>query len=293
MSDPASRRSSTARHRTRILTALAIFSGALLVMWVGLPLLAPAFVIICFIAIQEYGAMMTLRGIPIRKRSLWVAAALTVPASLPATYPGLMTLAGGVSWREALLVVFAIYLLALEVVNPNRNSVHAVVFTLFGYLYIPFMFGYIITLRYTPDGVLGLWYLAIPLLAMVATDVGAYAFGTAFGRRKLVPRISPNKTLEGAVGGLVFALVIVAAVSVVARRLTGFELGVPLLVPFALLVSFAAQLGDLFESLLKRWAGIKDSGIFLPGHGGVLDRVDSALFTFPVSYMYVTLVILP
>lgn len=262
-------------------------------MWVGLPLLVPAFAIICFIAIQEYAALMTLRGIPIRKRSLWVAAALTVPASLPATYPGLMTLAGGVSWREALLVVFAIYLLALEVVNPNQNSVHAVVFTLFGYLYIPFMFGYIITLRYTPDGVLGLWYLAIPLLAMVATDVGAYAFGTAFGKRKLVPRISPNKTVEGSIGATVFALVIVAGVSVIARRLGGIDLGIPTLTLFALLVSCAAQLGDLFESLLKRWAGIKDSGVFLPGHGGILDRIDSALFTFPVSYMYVTMVILP
>lgn len=286
-------RGNAARHRTRILTALAIFAGALLVMWVGLPLLGPAFLIICFIAIQEYGAMMTLRGIPIRKRSLWVAAALTLPASLPATYPGLMTLAGGVSWREALLVVFAIYLLALEVMNPNRNSVHAVVFTLFGYLYIPFMFGYIITLRYTPDGVLGLWYLAIPLLAMVATDVGAYAFGTAFGKRKLVPRISPNKTVEGSVGAIAFALVIVAGVSVIARRLNGIDLGIPTLALFALLVSCAAQLGDLFESLLKRWAGIKDTGVFLPGHGGILDRIDSALFTFPVSYMYVTMVIVP
>lgn len=283
----------TSDHRTRILTALAIFAGALTVMWVGLPLLAPTFMIISFIAIREYAAMMSLRGIPVRKRSLWVAAALTIPASLPATYPGLMTLAGGVSWREALLVVFAIYLLALEVINPNHNSVHAVVFTLFGYLYIPFLFGYIITLRYTPDGVLGLWYLAIPLLAMVATDVGAYAFGTAFGKRKLAPRISPNKTVEGALGAIVFTLVIVGVVSAVARRLNGLDLGLPTLVLFALLISCVAQLGDLFESLLKRWAGIKDSGVFLPGHGGILDRIDSALFTFPVAYMYVTMVIVP
>ena len=293
MSDQLDRPSLPAGHRTRSLTALAIFAGALTVMWVGLPLLAPAFVIISFIAIHEYAAMMALRGIPVRKRSLWVAAALTVPAALPATYPGLMSLAGGVSWREALLVVFTIYLLALEVMNPNRNSVHAVVFTLFGYLYIPFMFSYIITLRYTPDGVLGLWYLAIPLLAMVATDVGAYVFGTAFGKRKLAPRISPNKTVEGALGATIFALVIVAGVSVIARRLNGLELGLPTLALFALSVSCIAQLGDLFESLLKRWAGIKDSGVFLPGHGGILDRIDSALFTFPFAYMYVTMVIVP
>jgi len=279
--------------QTRVLGGLAIFTLAMVVLWVGLPLLAPAFVLLCFIAVREYSELMRLRGIPIRQRSLIVAAVLTVPASLPSTYPGMPSLAGGVSWREALLVLFVIYVLVLEVVGPNRNSVNAAGFTIAGYLYLPFLLGYIITLRYTPDGRLGLWFLAIPLLSAVATDVGAYALGSVFGRTPLAPRISPKKTVEGAVGGLVFALLIVAGTALLARRVAGLEMSVGTVLALTMVTSLAAQVGDLFESLLKRWAGVKDAGVFLPGHGGVLDRLDSLLFTFPVSYLFVTMLVVP
>src|SRR5690606_9610981 len=125
------------RHRTRVLSACALFGAALLVLWVGLPLLAPAYLVLTLVALQEYATLMNLRGIPIRKRSLWVAAVLTLPASLPVNYPGMEPLIAGVSWREALIALFALYLVGLELANPNRNSLQAVVFTLFGYLYIP------------------------------------------------------------------------------------------------------------------------------------------------------------
>src|SRR5690606_15860774 len=124
----------------------------------------------------EYAQLLKLRGIEVQRRSLWVAAVLTVPASLPVTYPGMQPLFAGVSWREALVALFALYLVATELARPRPESLNTIVFTLFGYLYIPWLFGFIITLRYTPDGVMGLWYLALPMLAMVATDVGAYAF---------------------------------------------------------------------------------------------------------------------
>lgn len=280
------------RHRTRVVSAFTLFAAALLVLWVGLPLLAPAYLVLTLVALQEYAALMNLRGIPIRKRSLWVAAVLTLPASLPVTYPGMEPLVAGVSWREALIALFALYLVGLELANPNRNSLQAVVFTLFGYLYIPWLFGYIITLRYTPDGVLGLWYLTLPTLAVVATDVGAYVFGSIFGRRRLAPAISPNKTVEGSLGGLALAVVVVALATFLLERYTRLHVDVYDALLFSLLVSSAAQLGDLFESLLKRWAGVKDAGVFVPGHGGVLDRIDSALVAFPATYFFVTLVIL-
>src|SRR5690606_1914246 len=176
-------------HRTRILTAFAVFALALLVLWVGLPLLIPAFLFLTIVAIQEYAELLKLRGIVIHRRTLWVAAVLTVPASLPVTYPGMQPLFAGVSWREALLALVALFVVIAELAKPSRDSLNSVVFTLFGYVYIPWLFGFVITLRYTPDGVMGLWYLALPMLAMVASDVGAYAFGSAFGRRKLAPDI--------------------------------------------------------------------------------------------------------
>ena len=277
---------------TRIGSAFLAFVGTLAVLWIGLPLMAPLYLAVCYVGAREFTAMMNLRGIPIRTRSLQVAAALTLPASLPVTYPGMQPLFDGVSWREALLGAFALYLIVLEVVRPNRNSIHTIVFTLFGYVYLPWMLGHAITLRYTPDGVLGLWYLTLPVLAIIASDVGGYVVGSLFGRRPMAPGISPAKTVEGSLGGLGLAVAVVAATLFGLERWLGLRVDVYDALLFALLVASAAQLGDLFESLLKRWAGVKDAGVFLPGHGGVLDRFDSILFAVPITYWFVTPVIL-
>lgn len=129
-----------------------------------------------------------------------------------------------------------------------------------------------------------LWLLAA-LMVVWAADSGAYFAGRTFGRHKLAPRISPNKTWEGLFGGLLAGLLVVVAF--------GFGFGVPewqlitvAQLPWLLLVTvvavFASVLGDLFESLLKRHAGAKDSGHIIPGHGGVLDRVDGVLAALPV-----------
>ena len=122
---------------SRVLSAILAFVATSLAIWVGLPLLIPVYLILSFIAIQEYAQMMSLRGIPIRKRSLWLATLLTLPAALPLSYPGMIELAAGVSWRELLLAVFALYLVTLELIKPNRNSLHCIVFSLFGYFLFP------------------------------------------------------------------------------------------------------------------------------------------------------------
>lgn len=239
--------------------------------------------------------MMNLRGIPIRKRSLWVATVLTLPASLPVSYNGLFQmqpLVEGVSWREALLGMFTLYLIGLEVIKPNQNSIYTVIFTLFGYIYIPWMLAYGITLRYTPDGVLGLWYLVLPMFVITMNDAGAYYVGKRFGKRKLAPQLSPNKTLEGALGGVAVAVVLVSLVLWGLERYFAINIDLYDAILFGVLVASAAQLGDLFESLIKRWAGVKDAGAALAGHGGVLDRIDSMLFAVPVTYYFVTFVIM-
>jgi phosphatidate cytidylyltransferase len=276
----------------RVVSALVAFIVAVIVMWAGLPLLAPVYYFLCIVGLQEYSAMVNLRGIPIRKRSLWIATLLTLPASLPATYPGMQPLFEGMSWRELVLGLFAIYLITLEVIRPNQQSMNAIIYTLFGYLYIPWLLGYVITLRYTPDHKLGLWYLVLPILATAASDIGAYTAGSLFGKRKLAPQISPNKTLEGAFGGLGLAVLVVTLTAYGLETWLHLRVDLYDAILFSVLVASSAQLGDLFESLLKRWAGVKDSGNFLPGHGGALDRMDSALFAVPMAYYFVVLVIL-
>lgn len=142
-------------------------------------------------------------------------------------------------------------------------------------LYGAFLPSHFLLLRAEPQG------LALLLLVMLGTwaaDTGAYFIGTKWGRHKLAPAISPNKSVEGAVGGILLAAL---AAQYVNNRLQigllpGWVLGI--------VIGIAAGVGDLFESALKREAGVKDAGWILPGHGGVLDRIDSLLFTVPVVY---------
>lgn len=115
-----------------------------------------------------------------------------------------------------------------------------------------------------------------------ATDTFAYLVGRVFGKHPLAPQVSPNKTIEGSIGGLIGAILIGQIAS---RSMTGmpwtFFLGL------SLVVGISAQIGDLFESALKRSAGVKDSGNLIPGHGGILDRFDSMFFAFPIVYYLV------
>ena len=133
------------------------------------------------------------------------------------------------------------------------------------------------------QGVLGLkgpWALLFVLVWVWAADTGAYFAGRAFGRHKLAPKVSPGKTVEGLVGGVLLALAVVAAVF--AGGWLDPSIVLPPLMVVALLTVLASVLGDLFESMIKRQRGLKDSGTVLPGHGGMLDRIDSVTAALPV-----------
>ena len=143
--------------------------------------------------------------------------------------------------------------------------------------YIPLLGMFVPLLMAAPDGQLRILTV---IACVVASDTGAYAVGSLIGRHKLAPHISPGKTWEGLVGG-------VAVTTAVAVLASVFLLGAPwwVGVPLGVLVSLAATTGDLVESLLKRDAGIKDMSNFLPGHGGVMDRLDSMLVAVPVGWL--------
>lgn len=277
----------------RILSAIGAILGFGLVVWAGLPLLAPVWLVLTFVAVHEYSLLLENRSIPIRRRSIWFFSVLMLIAALPPDMLaglGLPAVVGpGLSWRELVIVLFAVYLVCLELIKPNQNSLNCVVFSLFGFLYIPVLFSYVLSLRYLPNAELGLWYLAFAMLAIVGSDVGAYVFGSLLGRRKLAPLISPNKTVEGAIGGLVLGTAVVAAAYWAVRSLVGAEALLGNVWLFGLVVAAAGQAGDLFESMLKRWAGVKDTGNFLPGHGGVLDRIDSQLFACAFCFVFLSL----
>jgi phosphatidate cytidylyltransferase len=154
--------------------------------------------------------------------------------------------------------------------------------TLFGVLYLGLTLGMLSMTRLLPQGE---WLIFFLLLVTWASDTGAYYVGTLYGRHRLAPTISPKKTVEGLVGGLIAAII----AGYIARWWFLPELsGLDCLI-LAILLTIAGLWGDLAESAMKRTVGMKDSGGILPGHGGMLDRLDSLLFATPVFYYYIML----
>jgi phosphatidate cytidylyltransferase len=197
------------------------------------------------------------------------------------------------------VVVLAMLALAIFIRGVDGKPLGAAASTVFGVLYTGGMLSFGYAIRYhdyvidsvrVPLGGLavaaGGLLLLLPLLLTWASDIGAFFVGRAFGKRKLMPSVSPGKTVAGAIGGLAATVLVgwlyARFILTPSTQLAFVRGGIFV---FALLVSVAAQIGDLAESLLKREAGMKDSSHIIPGHGGVLDRFDSLLFVLPVAYV--------
>lgn len=197
----------------------------------------------------------------------------------------------------AIILVFILGVFIRQMVRPraDADSLAAIAYTVLGFFYVLWLFNFITKIVYvtpaTPAGDPTGHFFVLYLIAVTKfSDMGAYLTGSLIGRHKMVPHISPKKTWEGFLGALGFALFAsylmrflmpnsLAALSWVDVTLLGLLLG------------FAAVIGDLAESILKRSTGVKDSGRFLPGIGGALDLVDSLLFTAPLLYFYLRLVV--
>ena len=154
--------------------------------------------------------------------------------------------------------------------------------TLLGVLYVPFLGSHLISIRTSFNPTLSAHLLSFFFLVLMGGDAGAYYSGRAIGKRKLAPSISPGKTWEGAVGGILAAL----GMAVLAHFWFFRELPLKFSLPLAGIMTVVGIFGDLAESALKRGAGAKDAANILPGHGGILDRLDSLLFNAPLLYYF-------
>lgn len=177
------------------------------------------------------------------------------------------------------MAVISFGLVFLFTFRNIKTAAGEVALLFMGFLYVPLLLGHLLLLRGLPDGVQ--WTFLLMVIVM-AGDTGAYYVGCNFGRRKLYPVVSPNKSVEGAVGGLAGSVI----GAFIAKATFFPALTVIDALAAALLLGIFGQLGDLFESFLKRSFGVKDSGTIFPGHGGVLDRLDSILFAAPAAFYY-------
>ncbi len=185
-------------------------------------------------------------------------------------------------------VVFLVALIAaltsrLVATSELKRSLVDSSVMVFGILYVSLTLGHLLLTRTLPGGEYLIFFL---VLVTWAGDTGAYYAGVTLGRHKLAPVVSPNKTIEGLLGGLVLAVV----VAFIAQRWFLPTFTILDCVATGLLLTGVGVLGDLSESAMKRSAGVKDSGAVIPAHGGMLDRLDSLLFTAPTFYYYMTLV---
>jgi len=282
----------------RVLRRIAsgVFAGGVLfgLLWTGVRfevtwIIGFAMAAVAILAAIEYVRLLSRLGINLSRAAFlpWVPILVAATIAFSGRYLNVV-----------LIFAVACQLLRHLVDDPQRDGLLRAGAAALGVLYIPWLLHFIYPLyAYTSPGrpLVGLSAASAVLLAVWGFDTGAFFVGSLVGRRRAFPSISPNKTWEGILGGMVFAVVgamVGVSISPAWRELV-FWGGFPPLAITAVLVGGAAQLGDLFESKLKRAACVKDSGVFLPGHGGALDRIDGLLFALPVFFCYFDVVVRP
>lgn len=256
----------------RIVPGLLIAGFWLLLLLKGpIQLFCLIIVIIVLVAADEYVKMADTRKMRLPERwflNVILAAPVIVTCLIPNSSAFLPAIVG------SFVALTCYFLYRYQHIPDSYNLFSRLVFGLF---YIGVLAAHIVLLRFVPDG--GSW-LIIASTITACSDSGAYFVGKAIGKRKLCPNISPNKTIEGAVGGILCGLI--GALVVAVLLLPSFNWF--FLIVAAAFLGAVGIAGDLTESIIKRGTATKDSGSCLAGHGGILDRVDSLLFVCPVLY---------
>jgi phosphatidate cytidylyltransferase len=275
----------------RIIFAVIAAPASVAIVYFGDWALAIVLSILAALAAWEFFRMSRETGaLPLEPAGIALAALL--PIAVHAQRLGVYTL----SLTAIVAMALVLFASTIWLRGPAGKPVSSVSITAFGVLYAG-LFAYIYSLRYHDYAVgaaAGTALVFLPIFLTWTTDVGAYVFGRAFGRKKLLPSVSPGKTVEGAVGGLGLTIVIcLLYVRFILMPYAQLGLTIQGAVLFAIVISVAAQTGDLAESLLKREAGVKDSSGILPGHGGILDRFDGLLFVMPIAFLLLGRLLLP
>jgi phosphatidate cytidylyltransferase len=266
---------------SRIITALIVLPvlvASILIQW-----LAPLFVALALasmvLGLYEFWLLARRRGIkPDVVVGFVGAAALFTVFYFDRPYES--------SFLLLMMILPALIIAALSAAMlrgaPFENMIASVGATVLGVMYVAFLGGHLVAVRMGFEQLRAARLLSFFFLVVMGSDTGAYYTGRAFGRHKLAPKISPGKTFEGAVGGMATSLLMAA----LAHYWFFPELPLKAALPLAAVMNILGVFGDLTESALKRGAGAKDAAQILPGHGGLLDRLDSLLFNAPVLYYF-------
>ncbi|HEY49306.1 MAG TPA: phosphatidate cytidylyltransferase [Dehalococcoidia bacterium] len=270
--------------RQRVISAAVFLPILFVAIWFGDPWFSIVVAIAALLGAIEFYAMFTTeRWQPLTCfGTIWVLFFIS-NAYYAHSYSSESTWILVTSSLIASAIIFSLLLVILQG-SPREKILYNWAWILAGVFYVGWLLGHWILLMNSGEdyGWDGRDWVLLALFSTFAVDTTAYFTGRAFGRHKLAPAISPAKTWEGAVGGLVGAIAAVVILALILEE--PLDIGYGKLVVIGFLVGVFAQLGDLAESKLKRIMGVKESGSLIPGHGGILDRLDSVVFTGVVVY---------
>jgi len=272
----------------RVRSGLIIGIFGLIVVLLGDWYFTIAIALLTYLALLEFFRMAEFTGIkPATKTTLFSCLIIITSTYLETT--GLIDK----EIANSILPICSVGICTWLLLQPKSGTISDIAASIFGLFYLGFLPSYWIKLRALEYGLsnsggtllsnfsnsIGLYLTLTSCFLIVASDIGSYFIGKSFGKRSLSP-ISPSKTIEGLIGGISCSILLAIVFAFV------LDLGNPFLIGilYGLLISLMALVGDLIESMMKRDAKIKDSGTFLPGHGGILDRIDSYIFTPSVIY---------
>lgn len=280
----------------RFISTVALWSIALLIAFSGYELAFYALICVFgLIALWEFYRMLDHRGLPNFKITAMICGVVMLIGSF--YYFARMGPARSNDFEVASLVFFLLTVFARQMFARLRNDepLQTMAYTLFGLLYVLWLFNFMTKIVYLmprseTGAVTGQFYCLYLIAVTKFSDMGAYLTGSVIGRHPLIPHISPKKTWEGFFGAMGFSLLAsLALFKLMPGHLSALNWTHATIL--GLLLGFSAVIGDLAESIIKRSTGVKDSGRLLPGIGGALDLVDSLLFTAPLLFFYLRLVV--
>ncbi len=277
----------------RLLTSIVLWTVVISALFSGNKLISDGVFLVIMMALAGFG-LLEFYGL-VEKRGLicfkeWgVFGGLLLIASTFFYLSGVLGIqeapAKANDFETSLLIIFVLGLCVRQFVSThNTAGLLAISTTLFGLMYVPWLLNFIQKINFFPKAN-GTYYVLYFILVTKFSDTGAYAVGSLIGKHKMIPRISPGKTWEGFAGAVaVSTLASLLFAHFTGERLTGMNWKHAVIL--GVLLSTSAVIGDLIESLFKREAGVKDSGHYFPGIGGILDLLDSLLFNAPLMYLY-------
>lgn len=268
----------------RVVSAIIFVALLILIMFINNPIVDSIIVVMLSImGIYEYNKAFKSAGF---KPISWVgyAACLTI-----FTMGGILSDENKILLIKIALPALVIAIFMYVILTNLKRTIIDIAITIFSLIYIPFMFSFVKLILIMPQGRLLIWFV---FLGAFASDTFAYLIGTKFGKTKLCPDISPKKTVEGSIGGIIGVVLSYLILTYIANKFFAMNIKYIYIIMAGVIAGIAGQFGDLSASAIKRYCNVKDFGNLIPGHGGILDRFDSILFVAPVIYMFLKLYIL-